>query len=352
MSTDERDPVVARALAAVVVPEHRPGFWERLEEALQAEPVPPQGRPVGTPPPPAAPRAEPAAVPVPLEPRRGRRPAPTRRWLVAAAAVVALVGAAAGARLLAGSGDDPAGPADGPRVAVGTEGGTATTQPAPATADAVVAPRRVVEDFLDRLGGGDIAGARELLGPLSLTWLQSTQGDVDAFLGVASEGYGAWVSSTDRTFTTVPLEDGAVVVVVQGTALREGTVEWRADPVPVVRAADGTWQVELWAYGPGTELDEARLALVRPTVEEGDPVADMAGMTAGDQVHIAGQTAGRVWLDVGVDASGEVPPSIQVADPYWTARFELPGPAPDGGILLAAFRSATTFVAATWVIEA
>src|SRR5690606_4252322 len=54
---DDRDPVVARALAELPPPPHRPDFWHRLDRAL-AEAAPPQ--PATAPAPPPASEPEPA----------------------------------------------------------------------------------------------------------------------------------------------------------------------------------------------------------------------------------------------------------------------------------------------------
>jgi hypothetical protein len=108
MSDDlTRDPVVARALQSIPVPDHEPAFWERLEARLAEVP----------------PHRDVTVLPERLA-RRHRL-----RAVVAAAASLVLVAAAATALLVESRGDREIEPATTPATPTTTTSTTSTTSP-------------------------------------------------------------------------------------------------------------------------------------------------------------------------------------------------------------------------------
>lgn len=260
---DDRDPVVARALASVQPPAHRADFWQRLDRSLaqtaalgpaptSAEPESPA--PPVTPVPLALPGRDDTTV-VELHRTTGDdgggdaghdRPARRTvrfpiRLLASAAVIVAVVAAGV---LVAGRGSDEGGPdlstagptntaADGAGEEIAPE---TTTPPETAPADPRSTPRSVVLSFVDALGTGDFELAKTLLGPRSEQTMIERFGSVDAYLHEASEGYGAWAASEDRTVEVVELREGEAVVVLRGTIRPEGMEEHRVTAFPARRA--------------------------------------------------------------------------------------------------------------------
>ena len=86
---DEPDPEITSSLRTMEPPAHGYGFWAMLDARLAAE-AGDQAPPPPLPPPSAPPAPPPLAEVVPLSPRRG-----PGRWLLAAAALVAVAGIAA-----------------------------------------------------------------------------------------------------------------------------------------------------------------------------------------------------------------------------------------------------------------
>jgi hypothetical protein len=365
----DRDPVVSRALDDLAVPDHAPGFWARLDQALDAEPA--AGAAGATPA--AGPTAPPAAPPgadvVDLTGRGAPRRTghPLRILAGMAAAVAAVVAAVAWA---VGGGDEPrlvpadrgagtvarppssssgsdatvpaATAASAPETTATIPGTTTPTASDPAVAGAVPA----VEAFLDALGRGDVTAAHDVLGVRSEMYLESQAGSaagVDEFLAGAAASYGAWASSPDATFTPIPLGPGDCVVVVRGTVTREGATREAVLALPVRHAESaGFWAVEPWAVDPATG---ARLEI------GGDLVPSAEGSVEGGSVPREGILSatvgaeGTFWFALGDTRLTEVPTLDG------TATWTVPISTPTGSrVLLTAFRNDTTFVASAFLV--
>jgi hypothetical protein len=326
-TSEERDPVVARVLAEIEVPDHLPGFWERLDAAMQpSEPVTeavPEPAPVPAPAPAVSvfvdepePDPDPASTEITLAPPAPAEPA-HRRWtrigarvLAGAAALVVLV--VAGVLVARDDG------AYGPDLSEPTP--TTTSIGPPATAPEPTAEEVVVVDFLDALGRGDLATAAALLGPRSEEYVTSQSGSVEAWLTEAEEGYGAWAASSDRTVRAV---EGLPVVLVEGTVTVEGSTEFRRLAVPVVYAESAkAWFVDPWAFDP--DVEDQRL--------EVGPAAPGEGLL----VH-TGQTGTASFALVEFD----LPPASVEVGGDGTARWTVPDDAPVGTTLVVVFESAS-----------
>ncbi len=238
-SGDERDPVVARALGTLEVPDHRPGFWDDLEAALvRSGADDPQ---VG------GSEAEDgtAADVVPLAPRPTTRDAAAvrtsrRRLLAVAAAGLALVGAVG---LLTRGADEQRSGLDVADV----PGEGTPTDPAPdgqASTPAAEQAAAVVDEWLTALARGDGDRARGLLAPASAPVTDDAAWD-DLLSGL-TEGAGAFAPGgavQDRTAAVVSLSGSgrpdAHVVTVSGTVTREGVVEDAAHAVVTLATPDG-----------------------------------------------------------------------------------------------------------------
>jgi hypothetical protein len=272
MSRPEPDPVVAAALRAVEVPDHAPGFWERLDEALDR-----------------------AATPRARARRRGRR-------LAAAAALTALVvlAAAFAARR----------PASGP--VVGTEGTSPrppTSAPSPVPPDVERAAAAAATGFIDALARLDTDGARALLGPRSVAFGRR-QGSLDGLLPPGSStlagarslhptgstpiagtaaaamdtaAWAAWAeaegrrvevivsSPTPAGLRTLPGQElpgpEATFVVLTGSRVVDGRRDERPSVLPVV-ADGGRWLAEPWALRSPEDA-----AAVEPASDDGTVAA-------------------------------------------------------------------------------
>jgi hypothetical protein len=283
----ERDPVVARALRDVRVPDHLPGFWERLDERLEAadrlfvvddepgdpsEPVPAADRRLTT--------SELPSVAM-LRPDPGV-PREQRLRFLAAAVVLAVVAIGTGLVLRGDdAGPDEGGaeyadqPSDAPDSAR-VEPVVPDPQPPPAiepfatTVPAAMRAGATPEDavllWVDALGSGQLDQARYLMGGLSGEYLRDAADGMDAYLREASEGYGAWVTSADRQVQSLEVPDAGAVVVLTGTRQAEGALEYAVHAVPVVEAEAGGWYVEPMAFSPQVG---GRLELLVPTPQPG-----------------------------------------------------------------------------------
>lgn len=261
MSEEPReDRIVRTALELLPVPEHREGFWDRLEVSLALEETPQTPtratplRAVEPPPAPARPAA-PAPIdlteePVGVVPRAMRRPSNLILSAVAVAAAVAVV--VAGSTLVRSRTDDPDEVAKEPPAAEGDEPAAATTLRAPddePAAEAVVA-------WLHHLADGDIDAAWAALGDGSRTELGS-QDELESMRSALAEGYGAWAAAQPDQVLVTPLDavEGAelAVVTLVGTVQQEGSAIARTDAFPV-RVVDGRAFVELYADAGPIEL--------------------------------------------------------------------------------------------------
>jgi hypothetical protein len=344
----ERDPLVADALGAIEVPDHAPGFWERLDAATAPEApdvTAPEALDVTAPEAPDVTatvfldepaEVAPTAVPdVMLEPEAASE-SWRRRWargaarvLVAAAAVAVFVGA--GVVLARDVGD--VGPDLSDRTTATTELGSTTTTTA--AAPGLVPEEQVVVDFVDALGRGDIDRAAALLGPRSEQYLVAQNGSVDAFLGEAAEGYGAWSTSTDRNVTLV---DGIDVVLLEGTVSVEGSSEYRRLAIPVAHAVSAdAWFVDPWAFDP--QVDDQRFDFRSP------PAGPFGLVLApGDDLEVSFPAKGTIWISLGGEVASDF--SASGAGGSFT-RWTVPSDAADGSTVVVAFQadSGATFIA-------
>jgi hypothetical protein len=264
----ERDPVVARALHDLPVPDHGPGFWEDLDRRLADE------EPETAPPP-----ADLRVVTSELPALQLLAPAPTasaghRARFLAVAAAIALVAVGTGV-LLRGGGGPPAEQA-ATTVPLGSAPGAgsrpAPPPPVPAASTTVADPPQVratvatpdgaVLAWVHALGSGDTETAAALLGPSSRRYIESLGTDPERFSFDFQEGFGAWAGAPDLAATTVAIPDAGVVVVLSGTYAGEGSATTdRMDAVPAVEVAEGRWAVEPVAFGSTTSQS---LKMVRP----------------------------------------------------------------------------------------
>lgn len=268
-----RDRVVETALRLLPIPDHQPGFWDRLDARLAEE------APTRTAPPPAAPAVEEpadpdtAAVPiVALEPELRVIPAAMRRpsnlvlsALAVAAAVVVVVAGSALLRSRTG-GEAPDEHADPKATALQAPEAADPEPPGPlvATDDPEA---QVVVDWVQALAAGDVDTAWSLLGPGS----QARWGSRDAFAAertAFAEGYGAWAAGTADQVLVTPLVDGSLAVVtLVGVIDQEGARQARADAFPIRRVA-GDLRVELHA-----EVGPVELVVPDDPAADGTPAA-------------------------------------------------------------------------------
>lgn len=338
MNDTEHDPVVRTALRDLPVPEHLPGFWERLDARLDAEDrrapdlattAPSAATPAADRP--ADARIETSELPLlallhpdPVAPRHQRV-----RFL-AAAAVVVLVALTAGVILRGdgGTGDDEGGqfagqPAGGdaptPFAAPGEappEAGPTTTQQTAATTipfPESSTPEEAVLTWIEALASGDRMTAEVLLGPHTEEYLTAIGEDVT----MLAEGYGSWATS-EPAVTSIEMvpEREVAVVVLAGTRTVDGTAEYAMHAIPVVWGVPGSWLVEPMAGDPTVEgggLPE----LVSPS----DHGAGMLGGLTPDGVIEAHSTAPGATYRFSLDFG----PFVEDADGIWDPPGDLAG---------------------------
>jgi hypothetical protein len=287
-----RDPVVARALQSIPVPDHEPGFWERLEARL-AE-VPPL-RDVTV---------------LPARPRR-----PRLRAVVLAAAVLVLVAAAATVLLVESRRDREIEPATTPAATTtaATTPATTTTSTTPTTTTSTSTPttldppgqqvRAAVGQFVGALAR-DPESAFAMLTPESQQFI----GNAD----ILAEGPGAALAPWDApdaveqeyvTFARSPAGTEVAVVTYAGAAgvqafaaVRDDA--WRIDVSTIGEPASAGPYIAVAATDPltftlameptiesvtvaidGESVDPAELELAGPTLtvrRQFDPGAHVA----------------------------------------------------------------------------
>lgn len=380
------DQAIEAALRRIPVPDHAPGFWERLGAGLLPGPGT-NGHAELTPYRQTAPEAGEASaggadaggtggadageadaddrtgrtvrrgpyervVVDPAGSRGARSGWPARRrsirWRLAAAAAVAAMAVATAFVVAAVRAPEDGGvvtrPADdglGERDPRPGTGATTSTTDLTSTTSTTLSLRPGSEDavlgFLDALGGGDFAGAANRLGMASEAYLTATSGSVEDHLRQVTEGYGAWAAASDRTTSTVALSPGEVVVVVSGTVSREGTVEELVHAFPARYAESaGAWFVEPWAHDPAESQSELVLNTPDPDTGGRPPVFDRI-----DEVAATAPGRGTAWLAI----DGQQPLATTVgAD--GEATWSLDDPLPPGRhTLTVAFIDDMTFLA-------
>lgn len=322
--TDDRDPFVAQALRDLPVPEHGPGFWERLDARLRAEQVP-GGPGAGS----AVPdgRVATSDLPViPLLPPEDAVPSPARRRFLAAAAVVAVLALATGVAVRGGDGGgtgELAATTTSAVTAASGDGGSEVpvthtlpaVAPPPSAPAGAPSPEAAVLEWVDALGVGDTDRATTLVGPLSRRYIESLGGDVEGFMVESQEGYGSWRGVSERTTTEVDIPGAGVVVVLHGT----GYDGQRIEAVPTVESQPGSWVVEHLAFDPETG---GRPEIVTPAPDPG------LGTWTGQRpdVVLEAVSQGRVRFWFALDDLAPVPDDDGVYDP--------PGDLPTGTHLL------------------
>ena len=309
----DRDPVVAQALRDLPVPDHRPGFWDELEQQLVLGSPEPQKSGSRDPRTADDLQLHPALSPI----RRNAARTNRMRWLAAAALV--LVALAAAVTLRTGDRSDPTITAAQPSTT------TTPATPAPPTAT----PDVVVADWLDAVGDGRIDDAVALTGPRSRARVPSLEG----ILQESGEGYGAWAASPDRSFTEIDLTDDLTVVVVSGTWTGEGATEDRTDAFPVARGDDGRWMIEPWAY----DISDRPLSIIRP--------APGTGLAADATIEVDDRGEGRYLFSLDDGEVVDNGPS-----PVWDPPGDMTS---QTHLLVAAYVDGDTFAAAatTFLVE-
>jgi hypothetical protein len=308
MTDDHRDPVVARALRELPVPDHAPGFWARLDARLDAEDRP--GAQVESPADVRVATSELPAVTL-LRPEEHRVNPRHRQRFLAAAAVIAVVAVVTG---LALRGDDDPGsqfaattaPPATPSTPTPTAT-TATTGPPVQTLPPMADAQAAVERWIGALASGDEAEAAALLGPGTRRYLESQDLDVTDFM----EGYGAWATSEDLAVTTVLVPWTGAVVVLSGTREAEGSTEVRTEAIPLVPAttpADSTWFVEPLAADP---LTGGRPETVTPAPDVG--IGNWVGQRP--DVVFEARSSAEVEYWFSLDGEEAVPDEDGVYDP-------------------------------------
>jgi hypothetical protein len=135
---------------------------------------------------------------------------------------------------------------------------------------------RLVLAFLDAISVGDVEAAAAMVGPVSEQHADEELGGLLDLLRVSAEGHGAWSSAEVREVTTVGVEPGLAVVVLEGTLRLEGTLEHRIAAFPVRRAESAdTWFVEPWA----DDIDAPMVEIAAPDIDEEERTVLPVGVT-------------------------------------------------------------------------
>ncbi|MDP1818319.1 MAG: hypothetical protein Q8K58_00310 [Acidimicrobiales bacterium] len=294
--SDERDPVVAKALGDIDVPGYEPGFFDRLDARLDREravgPVPV----IGT----AGDRSARGDTPieldadprvVPLAPvRRAPRLRAARLLAVAAAVAVAAVVAwqarPDGDELRTASPTQTAAPTTG--SAAGTTDATASVPGPSAEAD--------LRAWIEAIAAGDVDEAVKRTGPRTAAYYKALGADLRGVMVEYGEGYGAWADSPDLELTVLPLGEvggqAVAAVVLSGTWNGEGGPRYRVEAIPVVQLRPGgSWTVEPAAFDPFTE--GRLIVLSPPSGEDG-----LGGLPPEGTIDVSGDRGGAYWFSI------------------------------------------------------
>ncbi len=241
----DRDRAISRALNTMPVPEHRAGFWDRLDAAIAEEIsvsiAPPTDTDTDSP---TETTARPDTV-TELRPAERRR-AP-RRWQFVGAAAAAVAAIVVAATLVTNNDRDvrTVNPAD--------RGNEPEVSPTPPPGSASEIAGQAVADWLQAVAAGDADRAWELMGPQSQQYLGRQQFG-EMVPSMAEGSFGQWTGPVDdlkvgTSFLPAPAE-GAGVTTYSGTIRPEGMEEFTSQAFPV-RLVGGRWTVEPFAFGPG-----------------------------------------------------------------------------------------------------
>ncbi|MDY7103752.1 MAG: hypothetical protein S0880_21425 [Actinomycetota bacterium] len=281
----DRDPDIGAVLDDLQPPPHRPDFWSDLDMKL-AE---------------IGPLADPGAEPdrheqaddlvappvVPLtgagiEQRRDRRRALVLSGLVAAVLVLVVAVTYGIDRLDRDAVDDRAVATEGSPSSDATAGGdgadpfdipTTTFVDRPVPDEDLALVENLVLQFLEAIAAGDVDAAAAFVGPVSEQRADEELGGLDALLREAAEGLGAWTAAEGRGVSSVGLEAGLVVVVLEGDLVVEGMPEHRVTALPVRRTESpdrdhfdvpGGWAVEPWA----DDVESPIVEITTPDIDE------------------------------------------------------------------------------------
>lgn len=210
-----------------------------------------------------------------------------RRPLEVLRRVAATLVAFAGAWGLAGCADD--GGTDASATSTTAPSATTTTAPSGGDGGSADAVSRVVTEYIEALGEGDLEAAWELVAEPSREDLGGFGAFVELRTALA-EGYGAWASAEERSIETVELEEPpeAVLAVLSGTVALEGPAMEHVTSL-VVRTGGGEARVSpfedalpdheavVFEPTPGSSLEAG--AAVRFGAPAGVDVAALAGGT-------------------------------------------------------------------------
>jgi hypothetical protein len=295
-----QDPVIARALERIPVPDYRPGFWDRLDARLDAEgPAGQQHAPAPATTvheaitPERTTQGRPIVELTPVASLQGARidRAARRRSLIALAAAAAVVVAVVAISLRPGHSDvhtaagisassssaAPSttahrGAAPSPLVGPGATSGPATSALAlgtssgtvkdAATADAST-PEGTFIVWAKAIQSGDAAAANALTGPRTGRYEDALGVSQDQRVSDWASAWGAWADVANPHIEVVELGTVAgarVVGIVLEQPVTVGMHATHSDALPMVQG-DGGWKVEPDAFDPSSE---GRLEVISP----------------------------------------------------------------------------------------
>jgi hypothetical protein len=322
----DRDPLVARALRSMPVPDHRPGFWGELEARLALiddEPSGKQHEPAVSPtvsdqPPVGLDATElPMAEPAQTDSRRERRR--RQRRLLLRVAAVSLVIIAGSALLLSRPDDRTREPVDEPNTTTAViSAPTTLAEPRAQT------PAAAVRDFVQTVEH-DSEAAYDMLTNESRDFLGSPD---QLTLGFADE-LSAWSSPSAVEQKTVmvarsPAETQVAVVTYTGTLEIQGAPQPRTQAYAVLREG-GAWRISLTATALSSSVGPA-IDMINPAVEPALECCGIGGVVAqGEPIRFRAAVTPEIQLVSVAFDGGEAlnPAQLDVTDTVVTARPQL-----------------------------